>query len=287
MSRRIAAGVAAGSALVLSLTGCMGDSGQPASTDGMRLSAAQAVANTSQKTGQADSFKADLTVDGKSADGATKIHVTGQFKTRPALAFTARLDQASHGGQSLPGGAQAVLVDNALYVKQQQLSQLTGGRPWLKIDLNRAARDSGLNLNEMLSQVQKVDPAEQTKMFTASKDVRTVGKESVDGVQTTHYTGTFTMQEALKQFDASTRAKIEKAYPHDAAAAGEKVNFDLWTDGAELPRKLVSTFDQGKGESVKLTILYRDYGKAVNVTAPPAGDVQDFDLGRLMGGRQG
>jgi hypothetical protein len=35
-----------------------------------------------------------------------------------------------------------------------------------------------------------------------------------------------------------------------------------------------------------VTILYSDYGKAVTITAPPAGDVQDFDLGGLLGGRQ-
>ncbi|MBC6461382.1 LppX_LprAFG lipoprotein [Actinomadura sp. HBU206391] len=284
MSRRIVAGAAAGTALVLSLTGCMGDSGGQTTNGGIKLTAAEAVAKTSQKTGQADSFKADLTVTGSSGAGATKIHATGQFRTRPALAFTARLDQAGLAGRSLPGvGGQAVFVDDMLYVKSQQLSKLVGGKPWMKIDVKAMGRQTGVDAGQLLDQVQKVDPAEQTKMFTASKDVRTVGQETIDGVKTTHYAGTVTVDEALKQFDAAARAKLQRVYPE--SGADQKISFDLWTDGDQLPRKLVSRWDGTKGENGSVTILYRDYGKAVKVTAPPARDVQDFDLGDLLGGR--
>jgi hypothetical protein len=282
MSRRFAAGAAAGTALVLTLSGCM-DSGGASNNSGIKLSAAQAVAKSSQKTSRTDSFKADLTVSGKSADGATQIHATGQFRIKPSLAFTAKLDQASHGGQSLPGGgAQAVFVDNVFYVKNQQLSQLVNGKPWLKVDVTKAAQQTGFNLDQVLNQVEKVNPAEQTKMFTASKDVRKVGEETIDGVKTTHYTGTVTLAEALKQFDATTQQKLQKVYSENA---NEKLNFDLWTDGDQLPRKLVSKVASPKGENATVTILYRDYGKNVKVTAPPAADVQEFNLGNLLGGR--
>jgi hypothetical protein len=284
MSRRYVVGAAAGTALLLSLTGCMSDSGGQATNGGIKLTAAEAVAKTSQKTGRADSFKADLTVNGNSGDGATKIHVTGQFRTRPALAFTARLDQAGHAGRSLPGvGGQAVFVNDMLYVKSQQLSQLMNGKPWLKIDVNRVGQGTGLDVGGLLDQVQKVDPAEQTKMFTASKDVRTVGEQTIDGVKTTHYAGTVSADEALKQFDAPTRAKLQRVYPQNT---DQKIKFDLWTDSDQLPRKLVSTWAGTKGENASVTILYRDYGKAVKITAPPAGDVQDFDLAGMLGGRQ-
>jgi hypothetical protein len=39
--------------------------------------------------------------------------------------------------------------------------------------------------------------AGQDALATASKDVRSVGMETVGGVSTTHYRGTFTMQDAL------------------------------------------------------------------------------------------
>ncbi|MCW2903954.1 MAG: hypothetical protein JWO67_6219 [Streptosporangiaceae bacterium] len=280
MSRRFAAGAAAGTALVLSLSGCMGDSGGT-NTNGIKLTAAQVVAKSSEQTGKTDSFKADLTVAGTSGGSAMNAHVNGQFRIRPSLAFTAKLDQASHGGQSLPGGAaQAIFTDNVLYVRAQQLSQFTGGKPWMKIDTSQAGQQSGLNVKNLVGQVEKVNPAEQTKMFTASKDVRKVGDETVDGVKTTHYAGTVTVDQALKQFDATSRDKLRKFY---AEGAGQKINFDLWTDGEQLPRKLVSKVNTPKGDSATVTILYRDYGKPVTVTAPPAADVQTFDPSTFLG----
>ncbi|HEV7936373.1 MAG TPA: LppX_LprAFG lipoprotein [Actinomadura sp.] len=281
MSRRIAAGTAAGTALVLSLSGCMGDSGGADTGGGIKLTAAESVAKSSQQTGRTDSFKADLTVDGTSGGSATKAHITGRFRIRPTLAFTADLDQASHGGRSLPGGgAQAVFADNVLYVRAQQLSQLTGGKPWMRLDPKKAGEGAGLNVNDLVGQVQKVNPAEQTKMFTASKDVRTVGQETIDGVKTTHYAGTVTVADALKRLDGTARDRVAKFYE---PGPDQKIDFDLWTDGDQLPRKLVSKVSAPKGGAATITILYRDFGKTVNVTAPPADQVQDFDLGGLQG----
>lgn len=280
MSRRIVAGTAAGAALVLSLSGCMGETGGANAGGGMKLTAAEGVAKSSQQTSKTDTFTADLTVDGASGGSATKAHITGRFRIRPTLAFTADLDRASHGGWSLPGGAQGVFTDNVLYVRAQQLSQLTGGKPWTRFDPQKAADGAGLNVNDLVNQVQKVNPAEQTKMFTGSKDVRTVGQETVDGVKTTHYAGTVTLTEALKRLDGTTRDRVAKFY---GPGSDQKMNFDLWTDGDQLPRKLVSKVSSPKGDAATITILYRDFGKTVNVTAPPADQVQDFDLGGVQG----
>jgi hypothetical protein len=284
MRRRFVAGAAASTALLLSLTACSGD-GERTNTGGMQLTAAQAVAATSQKTARADSFKADLTVNGGSAHGQTDINLTGQFRVRPDLSFTALLNKAVLGGNQIPGvvGSQGVFVDDTLYVRSQRLSQLMGGKPWLKIDVGTAGRLTGADVNGLLDQVRKVDPAAQAKMLTASKDVRTVGEETVDGVKTTHYAGTVTVGEAMKQLDSTARTKLERVYPQNA---DEKVAFDLWTDGDRLPRKIVTKWTGSTGgESGTLTVLYRDYGKAAKPTAPPADDVQDFDLGRLFGGQ--
>jgi hypothetical protein len=259
----------------------MGDSGGAGAGGGIKLTAAEGVAKSSQQTSKTDSFNADLTLDDTSGGSATKAHITGRFRIRPTLAFTADLAQASHGGQSLPGGgAQAVFTDNVLYVRAQQLSQLTGGKPWMRFDAEKASEGAGLNMTDLVNQVQKVNPAEQTKMFTASKDVHTVGQESIDGVKTTHYTGTVTVAEALKRLDAATRDRAAKFYE---PGPDQKMNFDLWTDGDQLPRKLVSKVNGPKGDAATVTILYRDFGKTVNVTAPPADQVQDFNLGGLQG----
>ncbi|TDD68146.1 hypothetical protein E1298_38785 [Actinomadura rubrisoli] len=275
-----AGGTAVGTALLLS--GCNGDGSGSGTTENMKLSANEALLKSSQKTGQADRFKADLTVT-EAGSGGGKVHANGQFQLRPALKFSAKLDEFSQSGQSVPGlKGQAVFTGNTLYAKVPQLAQfVSGGKSWVKIDVNQASQRTGLNVQDLVNQVQKVDPAEQTKMFTGSKDARRVGTETVDGVKTTHYTGTVTVQEALNRLDAQARDKVSRWLPKDRANG--KINFDLWTDGENLPRKLVSKATSSDGDSGSVTVLYSDYGKSFGVNPPPSDQVGELSLGSFLG----
>jgi len=276
MSRRFAAGTAAGAALVLSLTGCLGETGGGGSAgNGVQLTAAQVIEKASQKTSQFDTFKADITTNAGTSQGALNMHMTGQFKLKPSVAFTMNIDKMSMGSQSLPSrGIQVVYLDKAIYVKvPPQLSQSAGGHPWIKIDLARMGQQAGLDLDSLLNQSQQANPAEQTKMFTASKDVRKVGEETVNGVKTTHYTGSITVAEAMNKLNANTRAQMQKIYQEIGAT---KVNFDLWADGQQLPRKLITRVPTSQTGTVTATMIYQDYGKPVTVSAPPADQVGDL-----------
>ncbi|MFG1998903.1 LppX_LprAFG lipoprotein [Spirillospora sp. NPDC048911] len=282
MKRRfavVAGGTAVGAALLVS--GCNGDD-TGANTDNMKLTAAQALTKASDKTGQADTFKADLTVT-DTGDGGGKIHATGQFRLKPTLTFSAQLDEVSRGGSAVPGiKGQAIFTGDTLYAKVPQLARfVANGKPWVKIDVNKLGQTTGFDVKSLIDQVQKVSPAEQTKMFTASKDVRRVGQESVDGVKTTHYTGTVTVQDALNRLDAQARQKVQNWFPK--SGANEKINFDLWTDKDGLPRKLESKGSSGQNSGT-VTVLYSDYGKRVSVNAPPADQTGELSLNGLLGG---
>ncbi|RAY15177.1 hypothetical protein DPM19_10650 [Actinomadura craniellae] len=274
MRLRFAAAAAVGTTLTLFLTGCQGEAGNQGTTGDIKLTAAQALTQTSKKAGQTDTFRAELTVSTTAAGATTKIRASGQFRLRPELAFSARLDELARGGQSLTGaGAQAVFTDRVLYAKLPAgLTQFTGGKPWLKVNVNQADQRTGVDLGGLIDQIQKVNPAEQTKMLTASKNVRKVGTEKIDGVQTTHYQGSVTLKEALAQLDPQARQKLQKAYPQGDG----KLNFDLWVDGQHLPRKLTTKGAESGGGSAALTVLYSDYGKSVTVSAPPADQVGEL-----------
>jgi outer membrane lipoprotein-sorting protein len=274
MSRRFAAGTAVGATLVLSLTGCLGDSGGgSAGGGGLQLTAAQVLEKASQKTGQVDTYKADFTMNVGTQQGALNMHALGQFRLKPSLAFRMNVDKMGMGGQSMPIGAiQVVYLDKVIYMKSAQLSQATGGKPWLKLDVGRQAQQSGLNLDALMNQSQQVNPAEQTKMLTASKDVKKVGEETINGVKTTHYTGSITVAEAMAKLDAKTRQQLQKVYQQVGA---KKIFFDLWADGQQLPRKLTTKIAIPQGNTSN-TIIYEDYGSPVNVSAPPADQVGDF-----------
>lgn len=283
MNRRlvVATGGTALSAVLL-LSGCGGDGAQ--STENMKLSAAEALLKTSQTTGEADTFKANLTVTGNDENGSGKLRAHGQFQLQPTLKFSANLDELSRGGKAVPGAeGRALFTGDVLYAKVPQLAQfVNGGKPWLKLDVNQVSQYTGFDVQGLINQVQKIDPAEQTKMFTGSKDARRVGTESIDGVETTHYTGTVTVQDALDRLDAEAREKVGQWLPKDRA--NSTISFDLWTDAENLPRKLVSKANGPEGESGTVTVVYSDYGDSFTVNAPPSDQVGELSLGSLLGG---
>ncbi|WP_067466574.1 LppX_LprAFG lipoprotein [Actinomadura macra] len=285
MIRRIAAGTAVATGLALTLTGCLGDAGTKVDEAGknIRLSAAQVLGRTAEKTGRTDSFRADLSMQmtgGPAAVGNVSMSGTMQYRTKPDLAYSMDFEQMSVGGQSMPGMKQ-VLVGRTMYMKVPALSQFGGGgaaaKPWIKISLDELGKKSGMSIDQLLQQSQQMDPVQNTKMLTASKDVREVGKETVNGVQTTHYTGTYRLEDALSKLPAEQQQQLRK---NSGRLGTDAMAFDLWVDDQQLPRKMSMKSGQTSDGTMNLTMSYHDFGKPVQVSAPPADQVADF--GALM-----
>ena len=169
-------------------------------------------------------------------------------------------------------GVETRLVDRAMYMRMPMLADLAGGgKPWLKISLDAMGAESGVNVDDLLKQSQQMDPLQLTKKLKASKDVREVGKETVNGVETTHYTGTYRMDDAI----ALLPPDQQKAYRNGAGQAGTApMTFDLWVDEEQLPRQLSVKGKEG-AETMTTTIKLREFGDPVQITAPPAGQVTD------------
>ena len=94
---------------------------------------------------------------------------------------------------------------------------------------------------------------------------RDVGSEQVDGVPTEHYAfevplsayGRVLSPEVLKLMQGMVKGPIAMGY---------------WVDAGNLPRKLSSVMEiSGKKQSTEIT--YSDWGKPVNIAAPPAAQV--------------
>ncbi|MEU6038950.1 LppX_LprAFG lipoprotein [Actinomadura sp. NPDC047616] len=293
MIRRFAAGTAVATGLALSLTGCLG--GAEEAGDAIKLTAAQVLGKAAEKTGQTDSFKATVSMRmNDPQSGAVSADGEMQYRTKPDLAYSMNLGQMSVGGQSM-GGMEQVFVGNTMYMKMPMLTQMAsrlggsagqlGAKPWLKISLSEIGRQSGINVEQLLEQSRQLDPVQNTKMLTASKDAREVGKETVEGVETTHYTGTYRLQDAVAKLPAEQR----EAYQKSLAQTGmDSMTFDLWVDKDQLPRKLAMKSAQGAKEDMTISMTYRDYGKPVQIAAPPADQVTDFSalMKNLPGGGQ-
>ncbi|MBX6766451.1 MAG: LppX_LprAFG lipoprotein [Actinomadura rubrobrunea] len=281
MIRRFATGAAVATGLVLSLTGCLGLGGADKAGEAVKLTAAQVLGKAAEKTGQTGTFKATLSMQMNSPQGQVSADGEMQYRTKPDVAYAMKFSRMSVGGQSL-GGMEQVLVDRTIYMKMPMLSQLAGqagggagqlaAKPWLKISLSELGQKSGVNFEQLLDQSRQLDPVQNTKLLTASKDVREVGKETVDGVQTTHYTGTYRMADAM----AKLSPEMQEAYRKAMAGSGmETMSFDLWVDKDQLPRKMTMKGGQS-GQEMTVTSTFRDFGKPVQITAPPADQVTDF-----------
>lgn len=287
MIRRFVTGVALATGLALSLTGCLGGAGEKVGEAGenLRLTAAQVLGKAAEKTGQLDSFAADMSMK-MTGTGQGTVSFTGQmqYQVKPDLAYAMKFDDMSVGGQTMAGMEQR-LVGRTMYMKMPAMPQLGGGnaaKPWLKISLDELGRQSGLNIDQLLQQSQQMDPVQNTKMLTASKDVREVGKETVDGVETTHYTGTYRVEDAVAQLPADQQDAIRKTY---GQLGMDDMKFDLWVDDQQLPRKMAMKSQQTADGVMNMTIKYRDFGKPVNIAEPPASQVTDFsEMMRNLGG---
>ncbi|WP_433329424.1 LppX_LprAFG lipoprotein [Spirillospora sp. CA-294931] len=273
MIRRFAAGTALATGLALSLTGCLGDAKEKAGEAGgvAKMSALQVLGKTAEKTGQTSSFAADMSMNmTEPSTGNVTASGSMQYRTKPDVAWKMSFDQMSVGGKNM-GGMQQILLNKAIYMKMPAMAGagLPGGKTWLKMDLSKLGEATGMNMDQMLQQAQQMDPVQQTKMLTASKDAREVGKETVNGVQTTHFTGTYRASEALAQLPADQQ-KLARESLQKMGMDG--MAFDLWVDDQQLPRKMAMK----SGTKMSMTMTYRDFGKPVEITAPPAGQVTDF-----------
>lgn len=268
---------AAGAAITLSLTGCQlvpgkgGTGGEGAAA--APLTASQILQKVSQRADNTDSYKARIAMKGTiGTSGAIRMRGTMYARVRPTPAWRMRLTQAAVNGRATPGGMDALQIGDTIYLKSPTPA---GGKPWLKLSVSKTARQSGLD-GGMLKQNQQMDLVMLMKLLTSSKDARKVGAETVGGVATTHFTGTYAVTDALGKLDARTRQQAQSLY---RGLGMDKLGFDLWVDGQQVPRKLVTKTLPGSKTRLTTSLVFYDIGKPVSISPPPASAVSDINRG--------
>jgi hypothetical protein len=272
---RYVAGAAAGLALTVSLTGCKADDGNSkASGDGKggaQLTAAQsALLKASEKTGDLQSFRAKLTTSTVVSGNRTDVNGDLAFQLKPKAAMKMDVPAIKTGGKTT-AGFNEVLVDNMIYLKIPALTK-QAGKPWVGFSLDQLGQATGIDVKAMEDQGNQANPALNAKMLTASKDVHKAGKETVDGVSTTHYTGTIVLTDALNKLDSDQKAQAQKIFGQTGL---DKLSFDSWIDGQQLPRKLKLATSKGSKVDFNTTMTYSDFNAPVSITAPPKSQVAD------------
>ncbi|MFE4828957.1 DUF6612 family protein [Streptomyces sp. NPDC056672] len=177
------------------------------------------------------------------------------------------------------------LTEGGLYLNGgKEAAAEMDGKSWMKFPMDPSGEGSAAaGLPSQFDQ----NPAEESASLTAADDLKKVGEETVDGVATTHYTGTLTLadlRESLKdEKDAKAKERREKGLKDYEDMGVDKLTMDMWIDKGDLTKQVRIQGAAKKGP-LDLTIKFLAYNKPVTVKAPPASET--VDLAEMMEGAQ-
>jgi hypothetical protein len=276
-ARKLAAVAAAGTAAALLAAGC--SSGRPSGqgSTGSGISAGQALTLAAQQAKRATSFSSSLSIKMSGIASGTMAG-TLKMRTRPLL-FDADFNAMNVGGQSLPGGIKEILAGHTLYLKMPALAQQLG-KPWVKFSFAELQHGTGISLGQIVQQAQQNNPLVQMQMLAGAKHVQMAGHQVLDGVQTTHYTGTYTVAAALARLPSSLRATERKGLQTLGVTS---VRFSVWIDGRHQARKIVA-YETGASEHATVTLTVTGINQPTSVTLPSASQVATIPARALKGG---
>jgi hypothetical protein len=163
------------------------------------------------------------------------------------------------------------------------------GKPWMKIDLARAAQGLGISgLSSLASNPTSSDPSQYLKYLrAASGHVTQLGTQTIDGVTTTGYRAQIQLDKVAKTLPAADRAGAQQGI-----AAIERMTHlrllpvTVWIDGQHLVRRLEVSFNEaisGQSLNAAMRIDIPQYGPQRPAQAPPADQVTDL-TSQLPGG---
>lgn len=209
---------------------------------------AQDITAAQVKAGSAH-FEATIDVAGQSFDMSGDVAGLGDPEAM-VMDVTASIQ-----GEQL----QFLRVDKVLYLKGEQIAP--AGKEWVKIDLS----DPNAPLAKIFD---AADPSNFTAYLEGIIDFEDKGLETVDGVETRHYTVT------------SDTAKMLESNPmfagQDASTLGlpAELNVEVYVDRENRPVQIqVDLGDVGSFDG-----HFSDYGKDVSVKAPDPSTVGEFSL---------
>jgi LppX_LprAFG lipoprotein len=251
-----------------------------AACGGGGANALQSVASAAEKTAGTDSVRFDMKLsetvgpigpltfraDGVADNSAKAADMTMDLSTVAAFA-------GSQAGTPDQWKAHFILDDGIFYMHLPAIDKYLNGKTWVKADLNALAKRHGFDLSQLLQQAGSQDPTKALQAIESVGNVSKVGTATIDGVNTTEYSGTIDVQKAA----AALGPSVSKLF---AQAKLTTIPVDVWVGDDGLVRRLHENFAyplQGAGElTTDLTMDLSDFGVQTNIQPPPAGETADI-----------
>lgn len=232
---------------------------------------------TTQASGKAafDSLRALSEAVDKQSASAQSAHVTftgtagaESFKGEGDFNFAGDKTAMQMTMDTPEGAVTILLVDDTIFVKTPQ--EVEPGKTWIRVDLtgdNPIAKAMGGSLD----QVKNSDPRETLKQLAESGQIKSVKEEELEGKKTSHYSievDVAKLQDKALGMDTAAIAELEKS-------GVKTIPVELWVNEENLPVRFVTEIPAA-GQKAKVQADYSDWGKKVEITAPPAAEVAEL-----------
>lgn len=200
------------------------------------------------------SFTSEISAAGQVISGS------GQQKMSNGKLEAAKISQSM--GEM--GQIDIVIVDGKVYVKlPAAMGVTTAEQPW--VEVNEASSNPTIAaMWTSLKPSLETSPVDTYSNFIqATSSVTFIGPETVDGVETNHYN--VVVDPSKLPVGSQEKAQLE-------AAGLESIPTEMWIDESGRPVKLVQKLDI-QGQAFSTTMNFSDYGTAVDISAPAAGEI--------------
>lgn len=168
-------------------------------------------------------------------------------------------DGKASGDMTIKAGGQEMKM---LFVDGKYYMQGGGIAPagkWAKIDKSTPM------IGQMLDQMGNMTPDKQIELMgRATRKFEHTGSDKIDGIDVEEY-----------QLTLDTKAVLTEMGMGNVPATGmpKQISYTMYVDHEDLARRMEMDL-QGQA----FTINWSDYGKDVDIEAPPAGDIVDFKM---------
>jgi hypothetical protein len=270
--QRVAAAALCAGAVAL-ITGCSASSAGSAGS-AKPLTPRAAITLAADETQRVNSVAETIAVQ-LSGTVSETISGTAQMQLRPDLLVDENLNVSAQGQAY---GMDEIVSTKAFYLKSDAFSALTGQthKPWIEIPLSSLGPNLGGGLSQLLQSLQSGNPLTQTRMLAAATNARVAGTQVVDGVSTTHYTGSFTASSALAELSPGLRAELS---PLLKMVSGG-IRFNVWIDGQHMVRKITEVYTVS-GDTMDVTANITAVNQAVHIALPPKRRVTALSASQL------
>jgi hypothetical protein len=196
-----------------------------------------------------------------------QVTATMDARFRPET-FIAMALRSSAAVGSAPTSIKEILTSKALYLADPALKGLTK-KPWIKMTFAQISSKAGISIKPLLQNLENSNPENQVKLFAVAKNIHAVGSQTINGVATTEYAGSYQASAALAKLPTSLRKMMR---PVLTLMGNTPIRFRVWIDAQHLARKAIVD-ERVSGRSIVTTYTITSVNQPVNVPLPPRSEV--------------